>query len=351
MMMPGRKYDAGVGYRYGFNGKENDNEVKGEGNQQDYGMRIYDLRLGRFLSIDPITKKYPELTPYQFASNSPIRGIDQDGLELYLKNDALVSMSLSYDPKLKKITDVSTFISLDNGNLAVIRAGMETLIAQNKASCQNCVCVTSNNTINVYQLGINPNFEDKSDDKDALNDVLDLPKNVSGEENFEARTFSGKATASNNEMQKAESDAFTSSALGVNSSRLDKANAGLAVITFAGKMLMNWGQDNLVNGILKQSAKGAPQVAHMLQEAIDNKLPGVTIPNEFLNDGSLIDFANYLLNGQIIKGDDGKENKTAMNIARSIWESYRQREAEKNFKEKMLKPKTEAVDQTNRKNF
>ncbi|MFB6455600.1 RHS repeat-associated core domain-containing protein [Chitinophaga sp. Hz27] len=69
------------GYRYGFNGKENDNEMKGEGNQQDYGMRIYDPRLGRFLSVDPITAQYPELTPYQFASNRPIDGIDQDGLE------------------------------------------------------------------------------------------------------------------------------------------------------------------------------------------------------------------------------------------------------------------------------
>jgi len=68
-------------YRYGFNGKENDNEVKGTGNQQDYGMRIYDPRLGRFLSTDPITKEYPELTPYQFASNTPIAATDMDGLE------------------------------------------------------------------------------------------------------------------------------------------------------------------------------------------------------------------------------------------------------------------------------
>jgi len=40
MVMPGRKYSGSPGYRYGFNGKENDNEVKGEGNQQDYGLRI-----------------------------------------------------------------------------------------------------------------------------------------------------------------------------------------------------------------------------------------------------------------------------------------------------------------------
>ncbi|WP_217604394.1 RHS repeat-associated core domain-containing protein [Chitinophaga sp. GbtcB8] len=80
-LMPGRNYHAGDKYRYGFNGKENDNEVKGEGNQQDYGMRVYDPRIGRFLSVDPITNQYPELTPYQFASNRPIDGIDLDGLE------------------------------------------------------------------------------------------------------------------------------------------------------------------------------------------------------------------------------------------------------------------------------
>jgi RHS repeat-associated protein len=79
MQMPGRKLSGG--YRFGFNGKENDNEVKGEGNQQDYGMRIYDGRIGKFLSVDPITNKYPFLTPYQFSSNNPVLCIDIDGLE------------------------------------------------------------------------------------------------------------------------------------------------------------------------------------------------------------------------------------------------------------------------------
>jgi len=53
MLMPGRKFSSDGAYRYGLNGKENDNEVKGEGGQQDYGMRIYDPRLGKFLSVDP----------------------------------------------------------------------------------------------------------------------------------------------------------------------------------------------------------------------------------------------------------------------------------------------------------
>jgi len=70
-------------YRYGFNGKENDNEVKGLGNEQDYGMRVYDPRVGRFLSVDPLSKSYPFYTPYSFAGNNPIKFIDLDGEEEY----------------------------------------------------------------------------------------------------------------------------------------------------------------------------------------------------------------------------------------------------------------------------
>jgi RHS repeat-associated protein len=83
MMIKDRQWKISnvLGYRYGFNGKEEDNEVSGEGNQYDYGFRIYDPRLGKFLSVDPLTNKYPELTPYQFASNMPIIAIDLDGQE------------------------------------------------------------------------------------------------------------------------------------------------------------------------------------------------------------------------------------------------------------------------------
>ncbi|MFN5647868.1 MAG: RHS repeat-associated core domain-containing protein, partial [Sphingobacteriales bacterium] len=83
MQMVGRSFDAAgaAAYRYGFNGKENDSEVKGEGNQQDYGMRIYDPRLGRFLSEDPLSQSYPWYTPYQFAGNKPIKFVDLDGTE------------------------------------------------------------------------------------------------------------------------------------------------------------------------------------------------------------------------------------------------------------------------------
>ena len=80
MLMPGRKFSSDK-YRYGFNGKENDNEVKGDGNQQDYGMRVYDPRLGKFLSLDPLRKKFPYFSPFQYAGNTPVQAVDLDGGE------------------------------------------------------------------------------------------------------------------------------------------------------------------------------------------------------------------------------------------------------------------------------
>jgi RHS repeat-associated protein len=82
MAMPGRKYSqSNSSYRYGFNGKEKSDEVNGEGNIYDYGFRIYNPRIAKFLSVDPLSDKYPFYTPYQFAGNSPILSLDIDGLE------------------------------------------------------------------------------------------------------------------------------------------------------------------------------------------------------------------------------------------------------------------------------
>ncbi len=64
-------------YRYTFNGKETDNET----GTQDYGMRIYNPALAKFLSLDPLSKKFPFYSPYSFAGNKPIIAIDLDGLE------------------------------------------------------------------------------------------------------------------------------------------------------------------------------------------------------------------------------------------------------------------------------
>lgn len=116
MQMPGRidSATAAQKYRYGFNGKENDRDVKGDGNEYDYGFRIYDPRIGRFLSVDPLFKTYPWYTPYQFAGNKPIIAIDLDGLE---EKEELIGYW--NDPKIQK--QAAGLASTDPQALAVLQ--------------------------------------------------------------------------------------------------------------------------------------------------------------------------------------------------------------------------------------
>ncbi|BDD05643.1 RHS repeat-associated core domain-containing protein [Aureibacter tunicatorum] len=81
LQMIGRTFDSG-GYRYGFNGKEKDqNGEWGSQTNYDYGFRIYNPVIAKFLSVDPLTADYPWFSPYHFAGNTPIMAIDIDGLE------------------------------------------------------------------------------------------------------------------------------------------------------------------------------------------------------------------------------------------------------------------------------
>ncbi|MEP0266068.1 RHS repeat-associated core domain-containing protein [Dokdonia sp.] len=80
MLLPGRHANTSD-YRYGFQGQELDNEIKGEGNSLNYKYRMHDPRVGRFFAVDPLTSKYPHYTPYQFSGNKVIHMVELEGLE------------------------------------------------------------------------------------------------------------------------------------------------------------------------------------------------------------------------------------------------------------------------------
>ncbi|RYY90699.1 MAG: hypothetical protein EOO15_01560 [Chitinophagaceae bacterium] len=79
MQMPERTFIAKNGYRYGLNGKEQDDEMNGEGNSYDFGARIYDPRVGIWLGVDPLQAKHPNESPYLFTGANPIYFVDPDG--------------------------------------------------------------------------------------------------------------------------------------------------------------------------------------------------------------------------------------------------------------------------------
>jgi RHS repeat-associated protein len=125
MEMPGRSYEAG-GYRFGFNGKEQQDEVYWSNSYHNFGARIYNSRIGKFLSVDPYASILTSYTPYQFANNSPISHIDVDGhyailipvvvegityLLTVITASYVVSYSLDaiYQAKLNKYTDLNDY--------------------------------------------------------------------------------------------------------------------------------------------------------------------------------------------------------------------------------------------------
>ena len=181
MLMPDRQYSAATGYRYGFNGKEKDNEVV----QYDYGFRIYDPRLVRFKSVDPLISSYPELTPYQFASNTPIMAIDLDGLELYVV--------INYYTRDKQLIERSV-ITLVNKKNVKEKINMQLVTSNNKPAATSDVLIRHvylNNT-EKYVKQDEHRAELNNDEIEALkNGILD-PKANSGEAPFNVSIYEGK---------------------------------------------------------------------------------------------------------------------------------------------------------------
>ena len=80
MLIPNR-HGSSNSYRYGFQGQEKDDELKGEGNSLNTEFRQYDPRVGRFFAVDPLTHKYPWYTPYSFSGNKVIAFTELEGAE------------------------------------------------------------------------------------------------------------------------------------------------------------------------------------------------------------------------------------------------------------------------------
>ncbi|KGO94611.1 hypothetical protein Q766_00365 [Flavobacterium subsaxonicum WB 4.1-42 = DSM 21790] len=80
MLVPNRHANTPE-YRYGFQGQEMDDELKGEGNSLNYTFRMHDPRVGRFFAVDPLAPNYAYNSPYAFSENNVIAYIELEGLE------------------------------------------------------------------------------------------------------------------------------------------------------------------------------------------------------------------------------------------------------------------------------
>jgi RHS repeat-associated protein len=105
-------------YRFGFNGQEKLNEAYGEGNAYDFGARIYDPRIGRWMKTDPQASKYPYLSPYVSMGDNPLIYIDPGGETIVVPETA------DREPILKMINSraLGKFDFNDAGELYLVKA-------------------------------------------------------------------------------------------------------------------------------------------------------------------------------------------------------------------------------------
>ena len=69
-----------------FTAKELDNETS----YTYFGARYYDADLSIWLSVDPMSDKYPSLSPYCYTANNPVVLVDPNGMEFDEATDKYV---------------------------------------------------------------------------------------------------------------------------------------------------------------------------------------------------------------------------------------------------------------------
>ena len=109
---------------YTFSAKERDPET----GLSYFGSRYYSSDLSVWLSVDPMSDKYPSLSPYSYCANNPMKLVDPNGEEIWIPDDP---------PKKNVLTSVKNTIQ----NVGTqIEAGLHQLDLKVTGTAENRFC-------------------------------------------------------------------------------------------------------------------------------------------------------------------------------------------------------------------
>ncbi len=136
MTMPGRSYNAHT-YRHGFTGHEKESDLAEGIYTTEY--RLYDARVGRWLSVDPLFEKYVGMSPYNYCMLNPVMMVDPDGREIKIGK-------LSYQPGITELPDE---LSQYERNAILV---LNTLYNKGSEKMKNVISVLSTTQERIYQI-------------------------------------------------------------------------------------------------------------------------------------------------------------------------------------------------------
>jgi len=172
--------------------------------------------------MDPLAKKYPQLTPYQFSSNTPIQAVDLDGLEMYYApNGSLIGQygtSTEIRVVYKEDIDAAKMVVAQQGNNSPVSDGMNTALYDHGSAS-----TFSNTDAAATDWGDKVNPQSIADNKEyssfifttKINDklVVTYTKPVKGDENSSGGVSSPSTIASIHShgayMEKYDNDNFS----------------------------------------------------------------------------------------------------------------------------------------------
>ena len=166
MQMPGRKFSAaGSGYRYGFNGQENSDEIFEGSTTAEYWE--YDSRLGRRWNIDPVSKAF--LSDYCTFGNNPILYLDPSGADFYKDKKGKIMWIEKHDKigstamiNGKKFTNIGTSITVRTNSEIRLPTDIEVGDRVAGSKLINYLTITGNYDKKGKFLGFSSDFQRKT---------------------------------------------------------------------------------------------------------------------------------------------------------------------------------------------
>ena len=163
---------APVTWIHTFSAKEKDTET----GLSYFGSRYYSSDLSIWLSVDPMSDKYPSLSPYVYCANNPIKLVDPNGMEI--DPESMQAWNSLKADILKRKDFLEVFASINKFSGGVL--------FQKEAFCYNSICETLNSMDNIEISDQKYRLEKKEGNTGSvsLNDDWSLTINYCNTANF-----------------------------------------------------------------------------------------------------------------------------------------------------------------------